>query len=162
MTTASSALLPDPSFLGLSSAHYPEWRPVQEQAIEWLLAHQGVRVKGLNMPVSSGKSLVAAAYAALTGQRTAILVGTRSLQAQYQESLAQTCDGAVSMWADLRGQANYQCLRDGPWSKVTVEEGACKVGMECLLRVQGCTYHGQGGAVEEAGSADVVVLNYAA
>ena len=154
-----------PAALGLSPARYPQWRDVQVEALNWLMSHRGdARVKGLCLPTGSGKSPLAAAYAALTGQRTAILVGTRQLQDQYGRDLGAGYDPQVAVWADLRGQSNYTCAREG--RPVTVEMAPCQQGQQCEMGREdgpgGCLYYGSDGALARAGEADVVVLNYSA
>lgn len=148
---------PTPAALGLDPQRYPAFRPGQVAALEWLLAHRETeRVKGLCIPPGGGKSAIAAAYAHLTGQRTAILVGTRSLQTQYAVTLGLTVDPMVALWADLRGQGNYACHQLG--KPHTADMGTCHSGGFCLLQTGGCDYFD---TVRAAGGADVVVFSFA-
>jgi len=55
------------------------------------------------LPTGSGKTLFAAAAAALTGGKATYLVATKALQAQVLR------DFEVSGMRDIRGRANYEC-----------------------------------------------------
>jgi Rad3-related DNA helicase len=125
---------------------------VQEDAVVWLMG-QSARFKGVNIPTGGGKTLCGVGYAVLTGKRAAYLMGTRNLQTQYTNDLR----GSSLRWADLRGQANYKCLRDG--GATTCDEGSCHAGVPCEMKADGCLYFD---SVRAAGDADHVVLNYAA
>ena len=58
------------------------------------------------LPTGSGKTLFAAAAAALTGGKATYLVATKALQAQVLR------DFEVSGMRDIRGRANHECTND--------------------------------------------------
>lgn len=141
-----------PQHLGLPP-RFVDWRHNQLDALIWA-AEQDSRFVVLNMPTGSGKSLVYMALAALAEpDRVCVLTSARGLQDQ----LAHTRSGDFrEMVVDVRGQSNYLCELEAP-NPVTVEQGICHLGVQCLLKHHGCHYYD---ALRRAKYARVVVTNY--
>ena len=102
-------MLPPPAQLTGVDA-WPAWREGQEEAViaivNWLEAPEPVMA--LTAPAGAGKTLLAAAAAALArhiGQRAAILTPRKMLQAQMETDLS-----AVA--SNLYGRIEYPCLNE--------------------------------------------------
>jgi len=89
-----SPLPASPRQLGLPFAR---WRPLQREALSWLLSRREPYLF-LEAPTGAGKSLLGVAFARLKGARLLYVVHTR----QLQEQLARDFPAAVIM-----GRANY-------------------------------------------------------
>ena len=149
------ATLPAPEAFGLP---FPSWRTAQARAI--LTAFDSRRpVVGLQLPTGVGKSAVARVIAALFDVPTVILTATLALQDQYASTPGmQVCD--------IRGMGHYPCPEAGESfahlflgrQHVGCDEGPCRVGKTCPLKVQGCPFYD---AIRAAAAAPVVVTSYA-
>ncbi len=135
----------DPEELGFDKDKFPSCRPEQVEAIEQI-ANGEKRIQSLCLPTGSGKSLVAAAAAKVTGLRTVILTATKGLQEQYLSDFE-----SVGM-VDVRGKANYQCADKDVSCRFGAMEG-CR-----LTNRNGCVYEC---ARDTAIGSDLVVTNYA-
>jgi len=159
--TAPGLTLPPPYACG-APPDFAQWRAGQPGAVCHVV-DSPARVCGLVLPTGSGKSLVAATIATLTGWRTAILTSTKGLQDQIHSTFHAT--GIV----DLRGQTAYPCraLEPGgifahfgsPTGYATCDVGPCHAGLSCKWRDFGCSYFD---AVARARHARIVVTNYQA
>lgn len=164
MTSTSARLLPPPPTLGLP-AHFSEWRPGQADAIMHL-AEAEKPVTVLNLPTGVGKSLIYFAWQALSEARTLFLTATRGLQDQLGR------DFEAFQIRDIRGAGNYVCLPLLDRSKLTREDiaargrvpsylgcdqGPCRGGMDCILRLGGCDYYD---AVRRAQNGARITSNY--
>ena len=140
-----------------------EWREGQPDAICHVV-DSPQRFSGLVLPTGSGKSLVAATLATLTGWRTAILTSTKGLQDQIGASFAET---GIK---DLRGQNAYPCraldagaifhqYRPPYQSYVGCDQGPCRAGLRCPWRDIGCWYFD---ALAKAQRTRLLVTNYQA
>lgn len=137
--------IPTPHELGFPPK-YDKWRPLQIQALEWLLTRK-TRVKAVTAPTGFGKTAVYVAYALITGEPTCIVTESRALQDQLMEDFA-----GVGM-VDVRGRSNY-CCSNRPGS--SCEEGYAS----------GCPYKGTQNcestqAENRAATSRLVVTNYA-
>lgn len=151
-------LLPDviqPIDLG-APRKFVRWR--DEQAVTFArLVNSTKRVDGTAPPTGVGKSLIAWAYARLTGMNTVILTSTRGLQDQYSQDFEQ---GLV----DVRGMGNYPCraLMPGPNYHMPYyprcDVGPCLDGEKCVWSAAGCKYFDR---VKEGQQAQIVLTNYA-
>src|SRR3990167_9598095 len=93
--------IPSPREIGLPE-QFDRFRPSQIEALAWLMTRKQ-RTKDLSMPTGSGKSLVAVAYALMTGEPTCYVTDSRSLQDQIMRDFQEI--GMV----DVRGRRNYEC-----------------------------------------------------
>ena len=156
------ASLPPPVACGAPSS-FLEWREGQPDAICHVV-DSPQRFCGLVLPTGSGKSLVAATLATLTGWRTAILTSTKGLQDQIGASFAET---GIK---DLRGQNAYPCRALDPGGVffnyrpphlgyAGCDQGPCRAGLRCPWRDIGCWYFD---AVAKAQRTRLLVTNYQA
>jgi len=83
-------------------ARFDRFRQTQREALDWFQSSDSA-VMAAQLPTGSGKTLFAAAAAALTGGKATYLVATKALQAQVLR------DFEVSGMRDIRGRANYEC-----------------------------------------------------
>lgn len=144
--------IPPPREFGLP-AQYSEWRVNQYDAVERILTSTR-RFVVICAPTGYGKSLVVAATAIMSGQRTAVLTMTKGLQDQYQRELSE-------VFADIRGLANYTCpvaQELGVRADTTVADAPCQCGYTCMLKQSGgCTYYD---TYRQAQAADALCANY--
>uniref|UniRef100_A0A6M3IJ50 DNA 5'-3' helicase n=1 Tax=viral metagenome TaxID=1070528 RepID=A0A6M3IJ50_9ZZZZ len=77
------------------------FRPYQKEAIEFALQDSDYRVKMIQAPTGSGKSLIGACVAA-EGRDSTYLVGTKTLQDQVMADFPE--------FAVLKGRGNYPCV----------------------------------------------------
>lgn len=119
--------------------------------MDWLGEEGSKRFLCLSMPTGSGKSLLAALAAKLSGRRTVILTATKGLQAQIERDFREL--GMV----DIRGQNSFSC-RVVEERMATADQGPCHEGFGCELRENGCPYYDR---LREALAARIVVTNYA-
>jgi Rad3-related DNA helicase len=133
-----------PAELGLPEK-FDQFRPCQVEAVEWAADQERRRFVGLGLPPGSGKSLIAAALAKVTGMRTAVLTATKALQEQYAADFLDL--------VDIRGKANYRCA-----DKANV---SCRFGAHEGCRLAGGLGCGYEEARARARKAQVVVTNYA-
>lgn len=85
---------------GISQARFPFWRPHQQEAVERIIASDGLFM--YEAPTGSGKSMVAVAAASLLERKLLYVVATRSLQDQIM--------GDFPHLFSLMGRSNYPCL----------------------------------------------------
>lgn len=159
-----------PAGLGLP-AKFSHFRPVQEEALEKILASKR-RWIFLQAPTGSGKSLIAAAVQRLTEGRMVYCCTTKSLQAQFTDDFPYA--------VELRGRQNYptgryghmfpevHCglctkTRDDPRCRWCCPPGckghpACVVKGKCVTGERDCPYEQQ---KRQALGADLAVLNTA-
>ena len=156
------ATLPPPAACG-APASFLEWRQGQPEAICHVV-DSPQRISALVLPTGSGKSLVAATLATLTGWRTAILTSTKGLQDQIGAAFAETGLN------DLRGQTAYRCRALDPGAVffeyraphiayAGCDQGPCRAGLRCPWRDIGCFYFD---AVAKAQRTRLLVTNYQA
>jgi Rad3-related DNA helicase len=81
---------------------FDRFRQTQREALDWFQSSDSA-VMAAQLATGSGKTLFAAAAAALTGGKATYLVATKALQAQVLR------DFEVSGMRDIRGRANYEC-----------------------------------------------------
>lgn len=94
-------VIPDsPRDLGLPQDH---WRPVQVYALDALMERQEA-ILMMSAPPGTGKSLLAAAWAALQGQDLLYTCVTHDLQAQW-------CRSFPGLAAEVKGRDNYPTSR---------------------------------------------------
>ena len=141
--------LPPPPELGLP-AQFDSYRMGQDAAIKYALTDEE-RVVAICAPTGTGKGLVAAVLAAMTGKRVFVLTGTKALQSQYGSLYAKSMG-----MADVRGQVSYPCRIE---PEVTVADGPCHHGQGCQYLSGGCAYFDK---VREAQRMLFVCTNYAA
>ena len=151
-------MLPPPVACGAPPA-FEAWRDGQPEAVCHVV-DSPARITALVLPTGSGKSLVAATLATLTGWRTCILTSTKGLQDQIHTTFHTTG------LKDLRGQRAYPCrmlLTEGQHFREGIGKGCdvgpCKLGLTCQWRERGCSYFD---AVADATRAPLVVTNYQA
>ena len=137
-----------PETLG-APKRFSAWRPQQVQALDWLVSHTK-RFSEANLPVGTGKSLIAWAYPKLLGARAVILTETRGLQDQYERDLRE-----AGLY-DIRGMQNYPCHALVDLEKC--DAGPCLDGEACVWRNAGCAYFDR---EKEAANAQIIVTNYA-
>jgi len=138
--------LPPPDKLGFKG--YTHWREHQEASIIHMV-DSPKRFSVLCQPVGAGKSLTVAAYLKLMGYSAMYLTETKALQKQIIE------DFTSLGWTDIRGQGNYECVVDPPY---TVDMGPCHEGTHCPgIKEEWCTYWG---AVGKAHRAQFRISNY--
>ena len=149
------ATLPAPEAFGLP---FLSWRSAQARAI--LTAFDSRRrIVGLQLPTGVGKSAVAIALAQLLDVPTVILTATKALQDQYADTVGDLA-------TDIRGMGNYACPEAGESfnhlflgrQHVGCDEGPCRVGKTCPLKVRGCPFFD---AVRAAAASPIVVTSYA-
>lgn len=138
----------NPADLGLPSK-FSGFRPGQEDALI-AAACSDKRFFLLSMPTGGGKSLTGVGVAQLLGGRALVLTSTKGLMGQYQT------DFQPIGIREIKGQNNYRCEIERP-AFVTVDEGQCHSGVQCVLKANGCTYFD---AVRAAAKAKLVVTNY--
>jgi ATP-dependent DNA helicase DinG len=119
---------------------YPSWRPGQRRAIRRIQypSHKFVVIQA---PTGTGKTGIAGGAMRINHGRSVVLTATKALQDQYK---------VTAPWlTDIRGMANYPChaARDEfktyfPMrsSRVTCDEGPCKLNVQCTLKEHGCAY----------------------
>lgn len=147
-----------PRALGLP---FDDWRVGQRRAIrEALVAKPGHVV--IQAPTGSGKSLIGAAVAVqLPNQRVMTLTATNGLLQQY--------DSGFSIYAPVKGAANYECLAAYDELKryfrlvrkdaaITCDDGPCRAGVACSLKLDGCQYYDR---VRAAANSKYPLTNYA-
>jgi Rad3-related DNA helicase len=174
-------LIPDtPKALGFK---YNTWQPNQKEAIEFALeGFTTHNLIALDMPVGSGKSLVAMAIAHLFTQsviskpgRAVIVTGTKGLQDQY--TLDYT--GSGMNMVSIKGANNYSCsaLNDRAFDisivntfyhdrrfKATADQGPCYAGIFCSRKIPdkygfiACEYFAKQRAIKMA---RIGITNYA-
>lgn len=105
--------IPSPAECGLPE-QFSNWRPKQEEALEWLRFRSQKRIKGLCAPTGFGKTSVYVADALLSGEATCFVTDNRALQDQLMREF-----GSIGM-VDLRGRKNYEC---GLREDYTCEQG---------------------------------------
>lgn len=155
-------VLSPPADFGLPE-QFEAWRPGQDVAVLHCMEATERHI-GSVLPTGFGKSLVYMAVALLTGVKTVLLTATKALQQQ--------------IWADFKdvpgtvlvqGQSNYECVALRPGNvlsgyygrtthPVMVDQAPCHLGVECTLKLGGCTYYD---TLREAERARLVVTNYA-
>lgn len=136
--------LPTPQELGLPEK-FARWRPVQEEALAFLLTSQK-RTKALCMPTGSGKSAVYIAYALMTKRPTAFVTDSRALQDQLLVDFHSV--GLV----DLRGRRNYTCdFKD---------DYTCEDGYQAQCPYKGSVGCPSSRAEMQAATSPLVVTNY--
>lgn len=135
-----------PRELGLP---YDNWQPYQLEAIEFALTgFEQYNLVVLDMPVGSGKSLVAQAITKIMGLRNILNTSTKALQDQYGKDYP----GSFI----IKGANNYPCdalnKREFPIDvintfhhdrrfKATADQGPCHVGYDCFRKTAGtCEY----------------------
>lgn len=137
--------LPSPHELGLPPK-YVSWRPVQEDALQKMLASKK-RLKVPSMPVGSGKTGVVIAYSVITKQPTCIVTESRGLQVQYMGD-GNGC-GMTKIW----GKRNYDChLR---------EDYTCEEGHAAKCPYKGTVSCPASADEMRAATSSLVVTNYA-
>lgn len=165
----AGSILPPPEALGIPGDLFPEWRPLQEEAI-LRAADSPKRFVVFAAPTGFGKSIVYMAASALANVPTAFLTSTKGLQDQLSKDFSPM--GLV----DMRGMNNYECLGVRPENQSTAlgfpikldvnrqggraagcEEGPCHMGIRCKLKAGGCLYYDQHTLAK---SSDLVVTNY--
>ena len=154
----SGAKLPPPGLLlGLKpeeSAIYPGWYPNQDQIVDntlgWL-NDPDHKFMCAALPTGTGKSLVAALTATISGMRTAVLTSTKGLQDQFLSDFHRIG------FRDIRGQNAYPCILI-PDNYTTVETGPCHSGYKCEHRNNGCIYYNE---LRNAINSKLLLTNYA-
>jgi Rad3-related DNA helicase len=155
----TAVTLPPPEACGAPRS-FTAWRHGQAEAIT-AAVDSPQRIRGLVLPTGSGKSLIAATIATLTGWRTAVLTSTKGLQDQILGTF-----GEIG-FNDLRGQRAYPCrlftddqqVRQYQPAQTSCEAGPCKAGVKCVWKENGCAYYD---AVRTAKSTRILVTNYQA
>ena len=154
---------PPPCDLGLPD-HFTSWRAGQLDAVLRTIDSEK-RFVGQVLPTGFGKSLVYMAAAHLTGRKTVILTSTKALQSQLWKDF-QSLDGTVI----VQGQRAYVCSALEPGGQLYgqfggnnaqttyVDHGPCHLGVNCTLKLGGCSYFD---ALRAAKDAKVVITNYA-
>jgi ATP-dependent DNA helicase DinG len=151
-------LIPPPHAFGLPSK-FTEWREGQFEAVQKTL-NSSKRFIVHSAPTGAGKSILAAAVAAISGKRVLILTSTKALQEQYISDFSK-------LFVDIRGQSNYICnatQRGGEHEgfaphQVSVADAPCKHNETCTLKIiGGCTYYDR---LAEVKKAQIVLGNYA-
>ena len=125
-------------------ARFDRFRQTQREALDWFQSSDSA-VMAAQLPTGSGKTLFAAAAAALTDGKATYLVATKALQAQVLR------DFEVSGMRDIRGRANYECTN----------YKNCDDGFEqdcSLSNTSACPYTC---AVTAAQQSQLVISNYA-
>ena len=151
MPTPTPSQIPPPPAFGFDPAHFPTWRPGQDDALLRVIDSKK-RISVECLPTGSGKSLLGRAASQLTGMRTVVLTRRKGLQSQMVKDF-----GTKPGIHDVRGQSSYPCIYS---PSVSVELGPCHAGMACHYREMGCHYYD---AVKEARdpTTPVTVTNYA-
>lgn len=167
-----------PSALGFNAAMYPAWREHQLDAIQKTITGlQTADLVALNMPVGSGKSLVALAVARIYLRqlgadnkhgKVVLLTATKTLMDQYVSDL----DGSRFRYAQVRGASNYNCLalqkgelpldvrRRFPLHATyppKCDHAPCQIKIECKRKEAGCLYYD---AIADFKSAQFGITNY--
>ena len=130
---------------------YTDFRQCQREIVDFALYGYGQdkRFTAISAPVGSGKSLAAQAAGRLAGVKYVVLTYSNALLDQNQRDF----DGII---ADVRGQANYQCVDSTSRRRVTCDEGweyGCQwVGMPMCTHVK---------RVKAAQRSQAVSTNYA-
>jgi len=139
-----------PADLGFSPDTFPNWRQHQRKAIMDIAgqlsnSHDIVSMAG---PTGSGKSLLACAIAKVLGLKALVLVGTKQLAEQYEESFENI--------VVIKGRGNYPCPR---FPDLTADLAPCTMTEDkCPLKFDGgCPYYA---AKARAQHANLVVTNY--
>ena len=98
-------------------------RSQQEDAIEWGLSRKE-SILAINAPTGSGKTLIGAILAVMSGGRWTYTVQTKALQDQAA--------GMLNV-PTVRGRANFECLigEETHGRAVNADEGICAVGRWC-------------------------------
>ncbi len=125
---------PTPPSFGLPES-FPRWRGAQLDAVNRIL-DSTKRFVVVCAPTGIGKSLLAMAAGAMSGQRTVILTSTLGLASQYAAQFS-------SVSSDVRGMANYRCAAApslGLNPSTTVADAPCLMGYRCPMRSFGCDY----------------------
>lgn len=140
-----------PADLGFPPDLFPSWRNFQAEAVQEV--HDQLQSRGqviLSAPTGGGKSLIGCAVAKLLGIRALILVGTKQLSYQYEESFPENV-------VVMKGRGNYPCAI---YPHLTADIAPCTVGdKKCAVKFSGgCPYYA---AKARALAADIVVTNYA-
>jgi len=167
-----------PKDLGLNPKLYPSWRPYQLEAIvDTLKSLETTDLVALDMPVGTGKTLVALAIARMFAEkyqdsgdnRVVILTGTKGLMDQY----GKDTEGSKYRPFDIRGAGNYNCLalnnkefpvqiirkfHTTPYS-AKCDHGPCLVKIECPRKEHGCKFYGTG-ALGQAKVSNFLITNY--
>lgn len=139
-----------PSDLGLDPKHFPVFRTVQTEVMEFLNTSP-TRVTGACVPTGAGKTAICAAVAVQfvrrTKQRVVILVATKAQQEEYTKYFS-------SLLVSVTGKANYTCV--GVPGTHTCKSGG----------LEGCPHFGEptclyDSARDIARNANIVVTNYA-
>jgi len=154
--TAYDACLPPPTTFGLPE-QFSDWRPHQDLAA--MAVYESTSpATAVVAPTGFGKSPAAVAIvgmlqAAKPGARAAYLTETKGLQAQLLADFSE-----IGM-TDVRGQGNYECLylREQEGRSERCDSGPCHAGVECAIKVAGCTYYD---AFRRAETAGLVLTNY--
>ena len=156
-----STLPPPSALLGLppgESSSFPAWYPNQDRVVsmilEWLTRPDAPKYFCLQAPTGSGKALVGAVTAQLSGRRAAFLTSTKGLQDQV------LADFHGIGFRDIRGQNSYPCILT-PEARLTVDEGPCHAGARCPHSPSGdnsCIYYSE---LRRARRSKFVVTNYA-
>ena len=131
---------------GRFTSWYPGQLEAHKHMMSWL--HGPKRFFCLQTPTGGGKSALGALTAILGDRKAIIATVTKGLQEQLIK------DFATLGMRDVRGQANYSCVED---SSVTVDNGPCHRGYDCMYRQRGCHYYD---ALGLAISSPLVVTNY--
>jgi Rad3-related DNA helicase len=154
-------LIPPPHAFGLPSK-FTEWREGQFEAVQKTL-NSSKRFIVHSAPCGSGKSLIAASVAAMSGKTRTHFNFTKPLQNSYKEDFG-------SLGPVINGQSNFDCnatKRGGEHEgfaphAVSVADAPCKHNETCSLKVVGgCSYYGPDGRLEEVKKAQIVLGNYA-
>ena len=124
---------------------FPNWRKNQWELIK-ATAEGRKNNFMIQAPAGYGKSGMAVGLLRHTGETGVILVRTKQLQDQYEQSFP----GLVTV---LKGKGNYQCIRD---PQVTADIGVCSIGLECEVKPE-CPYWN---AKRRALGSQITVLNY--
>lgn len=156
-------VLPPPSALGFSPTRFPSFRSTQVEAV-FDATESTKRVRILNCPTGTGKTILALTTLVLEQARGLILTSTKALQDVYAEV------GADIGVADVRGASNYICpalrphgdyahlRKPGPFEVTAMaDRGPCLTGAQCRLKADGCPRYD---ALRAARSAEIVVSNY--
>jgi ATP-dependent DNA helicase DinG len=126
-----------------------EPRPVQVDALNWLIENTDKKYIFCELAVGSGKSVVGVTFAnyinSLSGSYKAsyIITPQKILQQQYEKSFDD------KSLASLYGKSNYTCASHNT---------SCDIGSVIKPRCQNCPHHA---ATMRAKNTDHVVMNYA-
>lgn len=153
--TAIDVTLGKPTDLGFPDAAFPFWRKYQAETVGRVRTafDQGWEYVILNAPTGAGKSVTAVAVAQLMKTRALVLVATKLLAEQYENSLP-------GMVAVIKGRNNYPCAI---YPDLNASNAPCDIGAGSGRRVcrfkgsYDCPYYA---AKKFALRSDVVVTNY--